>query len=194
MTEQGWTLSMARQNIRWALILGLIMPTVFSLSVKADTRGDIINAFNRCSSFADNRTWLNCIYGAVQPMRAQLGLPPAPAFQTNLVPIPMPNEPVPPPPAPARPRSSGGGFLSFLTGGQAVLTNEPLTAYSFDRDGLFTVTLDNGEVWHEMEGGPLSHWQFAPSHYRVSISKGALNSFNLLIVGEGIQYKVQRVR
>ena len=63
-----------------------------------------------------------------------------------------------------------------------------------DRDGLFTVTLGNGEVWREMAGSPIPHWREPPSHYMASIFKGALHSFNLIVAGEGIQYKVRRVR
>ena len=40
----------------------------------------------RCAGIADDRTWLDCFYGSAQPMRAQLGLPPAPANQQRLVP------------------------------------------------------------------------------------------------------------
>ena len=32
------------------------------------------------------------------------------------------------------------------------------------------------------------------SHYAVSITKGSLNSYNLIVVGEGIQYKAKRIR
>jgi hypothetical protein len=40
----------------------------------------------RCDSISNERTWLDCYYGAAQPVRADLGLPPAPAGQQNLVP------------------------------------------------------------------------------------------------------------
>lgn len=174
---------------------------VFIRPVWAEDRDNIMAAFGRCGVFADDRTWLNCIYGAVQPMRSKLGLPPAPVSQTNLVPSsalmpqvpPSPQAPSPPPP-PARERENKGGVLSFLVGGQKVLTNVPLTAYSLDRDGLFTITLANNQVWREVPGSPPPRWRGPASHYAASISKGALNSFNLIIAGEGTQYKVQRVR
>lgn len=177
-----------------ALILGALLLVAFNRPVQADARDDITAAFGRCGVFADDRTWLNCIYGAVQPMRSKLGLPPAPASQTNLVPSATLMPQVAPPPASVRQRDSKGGFLSFLTGGQQVLTDVPLTAYSMDRDGLFTITLANGEVWREMAGSPMPHWREPASHYKASISKGAFKSFNLIIAGEGIQYKVQRAR
>ena len=129
------------------LILAALSLAISSLPVRADTRSDILAAFNRCGVFADNRTWLNCVYGAVEPMRSELGLPPAPAAQTNLVPSAslMPQVASPsataPAPMPARRNDSNGGFLSFLVGGQPILTNVPLTAYGVDRDCLFTITL-----------------------------------------------------
>jgi hypothetical protein len=184
-----------------ALLFGAVLLTTFSHAVQADTRTDVKSALNRCDVFADDRTWLNCIYGAVQPMRGRLGLPPAPASQTNLVPSPgaMPQYAPPPPmpqmasaPPPVQQQRGGESFMSFMTGGQKVLTNVPLTAYGTDQDGLFTITLANGEVWHEMAGSPLPHWHGPASHYMVSITKGSMDSFNLVI--EGIQYKAKRVR
>ena len=40
----------------------------------------------RCDAIKDERTWLDCYYGAAQPVRADLGLPPTPASQQALVP------------------------------------------------------------------------------------------------------------
>jgi hypothetical protein len=66
--------------------------SLFALSLVAAapsygaTRDDIYQAFQRCNAMGDNRAWLDCIYGAVQPMRVELGLPPALANQVKLVP------------------------------------------------------------------------------------------------------------
>ena len=186
-----------------ALIPAALLLTSFSHLAKADTRGDVKAAFNRCDVFADDRTWLNCVYGAAQPMRSKLGLPPAPLSQTNLVPsmalTPQPAlalQPAPPAAVstPARQNESGRSpILSYLLGGEPVLTNVPLTAYSVSHDGLFTLTLANGQVWREVEGGPTPYWHGPASHYVASISKGSLDSYNLTIASEGITYKVQRV-
>jgi hypothetical protein len=194
-------------SMKRAFLLSAVMLMALVHPALADTRSDILATFNRCGVFADDRTWLNCIYGAVQPMRSQLGLPPAPASQTNLVPSTVPMSQLPPPPPPPLPSSppppspavrqannGGGSFMAFLAGGQHVLTNMPLTTYGVDRDGLFTVTLANGQVWHEVDGGPASHWHGPASHYHASIVKGSLGSYNLTIIGEGIQYKVLRIR
>lgn len=52
----------------------------------AAPRDDVRAASLRCDGIAEERTWLNCYYGAAQPVRAELGLPPAPSSQQDLVP------------------------------------------------------------------------------------------------------------
>jgi hypothetical protein len=189
------------------LVLVALSVAVTGLPARADSRSDVQAAFNRCNVFSDNRTWLNCIYGAVQPLRSELGLPPAPDSQINLVPnasmmqqvapAPMalvPVTPAAPSPENRRPKSDQGGMLSFLVGGQPVITKMAVTDYRIDGGGLFTMTLANGQVWRELDGSPAPHWRGPASHYAVSITKGSLNSYNLIVVGEGIQYKAKRIR
>src|SRR4051794_23096556 len=69
--------------------------------VRADTRDEVLSGIARCSVIHDNRVWLDCVYGAQQPMRALLALPPAPEYQQRLVPpagsAPMPALVAPPP-------------------------------------------------------------------------------------------------
>jgi len=190
-----------------ALVLVVLSMAVTGHSASADTRSEVQAAFNRCNVFSDNRTWLNCIYGAVQPVRGELGLPPAPDSQVNLVPnaslmqqaapapvASVPMTPAAPPPESRRAKSNQGGMLSFLVGGQPVITKMTVTDYRIDGSGLFTMTLANGQVWRELDGSPVPHWRDPASHYAVSISKGSLNSYNLIVVGEGIQYKAKRIR
>src|SRR5271156_6530388 len=47
----------------------------------------------RCAGIGDSRAWLDCYYGAAQPVRAQLGLSPAPAAQVQLAMSPPPGTP-----------------------------------------------------------------------------------------------------
>jgi len=58
---------------------------------------------------------------------------------------------------------------------------------------MFTLTLANGQVWREVEGSPVPHWRDPASRYTVSITKGSLDSYNLIIEGEGVQYKAKRL-
>src|SRR5689334_15585993 len=60
--------------------------TLLSLPAFADTRDEVMAAMQRCGAFPDDRTWLECTYGAQQLMRAKLGLAPAPDYQQRLVP------------------------------------------------------------------------------------------------------------
>src|SRR3954465_6266043 len=99
------------------VIGGISAPT---LQAHADTRDDIRAAIERCGVINDNRVWLDCVYGAIQPMRAQLGLQPAPEFQQRLVPPAQAAYAAPPPPVrtsttrqPA-PRKKAGFFGNLL--------------------------------------------------------------------------------
>src|ERR1700727_1816913 len=73
-------------NSRYVLLLALL--PLAPLTAQADTREDVISGAVRCAEIKDNRAWLDCYYGAAQPMRAELGLQPAPATQVDRVPLP----------------------------------------------------------------------------------------------------------
>ncbi len=163
-------------------------------TAEANTREDVLSGIARCGAIADDHAWLNCIYGAAQPMRGQLGLPPAPPSQTSLVPAASAASPrfSSLTPAPTAAPKESGGFFSRMLGGEAVITAMPLSSYQFDSQGYFTITLANGQVW-EQRDGPLVHWQRPASQYVVTISKGAVGSFNLTVAHEGAQYKVRQV-
>ena len=79
------------------ILAGVVLPAGAAL---ADARQDVMFGAQRCAGIADDRTWLDCFYGAAQPMRAQLGLPPAPANQQRLVPQLAPAYAAPAYPAP----------------------------------------------------------------------------------------------
>lgn len=53
---------------------------------QASPRSEVRARSLRCDGISDERSWLNCYYGAAQPVRGELGLPPAPASQQSLVP------------------------------------------------------------------------------------------------------------
>src|ERR1044072_3747176 len=89
----GWWASMRRI---FMIVLGGIAAAM--PQAHADTRDDIRAGIERCGVIHDNKVWLDCVYGAIQPMRSQLGLQPAPEFQQRLVP-PAPAAYIPPPPA-----------------------------------------------------------------------------------------------
>lgn len=101
-------------------IEGLVSPAV------ADTRDGVLAAAARCSSISDPRMWLDCYYGAAQPMRAQLGLPPAPVAQTRLVSEASALAPAQPAQGaiastpPQMSRDTNSGILSAIKGGDTL--------------------------------------------------------------------------
>ena len=167
------------------------------------TRDDVMTALQRCAGFTDNRTWLNCYYGAAQPMRAQLGLSPAPDSQVSLV----GNAPVLPPPpmtSTASTAKSGGGWFSGITDifdsssktadsdfGAGAMR---LASFSYGKDGLFTATLSDGEVWTQSPYDDLrAHWSGQATNYTVMVSSDMFGSHTMRVKGDH-DYRVIRVK
>ncbi len=167
----------------------------------ADAREDVVSGIQRCAHLTDDRLWLDCYYGAAQPMRAWLGLSPAPQAQLKL----LSEQPRPtalpatvaraavrtgPPP---KPKSSG---LFDVFGGSDVVNNAPVQSYDLKPTG-FTITLLDGQVWQQTEDDadkkPVNWYQPASS-MRVTISQGAMRSFNLIVGDENTHHKVRRIR
>jgi len=143
-------------------------------SALAGPRDEVHGASARCDVLADDRAWLDCYYGAAQPMRARLGLSPAPASQQRLVP----------------PGDTG----SWLGGGEGPVRAR-MMSYSHDGTGAFTVSLSNGEVWRQLDGDPhIARWKDRAESYQVSIAPGALGSYDMRVAGDNHVYKVRRLR
>ncbi|MDB5739611.1 MAG: hypothetical protein JWP16_651 [Alphaproteobacteria bacterium] len=165
----------------------------------ADAREDVVGGLARCAHLTEDRQWLDCYYGAAQPMRAALGLSPAPLAQIALVsaqpkaaamPSTISRATVrtgPPPP----PRSSG---LLDVWGGSDIVNNSPIASYDVSKNG-FTVTLPDGQVWAQTDVDKHSvSWRQPSNTMRVTISQAAMHTFNLVLNDENQHYKVKRVR
>lgn len=73
------------------VLLGAALATLgvlFAAPASARPRDDAMSAAFRCAVIGDARQWLDCYYGAAQPVRAALGMPPAPAAQLKLTSAP----------------------------------------------------------------------------------------------------------
>ena len=168
----------------------------------AGPREDSLAGVSRCAALPDDRTFLDCVYGAMQPVRAALGLQPALPAQQRLVP---PADPalargVPPPraqavaptvsiPQPA-PAKESGAFSNVFSGGGL-----HMASYSFDRRGLFTVTLSDGSVWRqEARDTNYAHFAGKASNYSVNLTPGSFGKARLDVRGEDGTYLVERVR
>lgn len=173
-------------------------------------RDTVMSGAFRCSSVADDRQWLDCYYGAAQPMRGVLGLSPAPQAamaSAGTIAGTLPRAPVP---------HARGGWFSGMFGddsGDKVPEQqfgEPrreaasvpanvdhvvsrMKSYSFNHYGIFTVTLANGQVWRQLSGDTdYAHWKKPAGDYVVNISRGWFGSYNFEVKGNPGLFKVQR--
>jgi hypothetical protein len=172
----------------------------------ADTRDDVTAGIYRCGRIADDRQWLECLYGAAQPMRSKLGLPPAPESQQTLS-RQQSDAPAPPSMAMARPAAAAPLVASAVpaTAGGFGLPHEDansreggrIASFKFDQFGFFTVTLTNGQVWAQnTSDSTKAQWHTSPEKiaYNVVISEALLGSYNLKVTGMPGTYKVKRLK
>ncbi len=175
--------------------------------VKADTRDDVLSAIGRCGVIHDNRVWLDCVYGAQQPMRALLGLAPAPEYQQRLVPppqtapqpastavAPMTASAVPnAAPHPTQVRRGRAGFFGNLFGDNPPVAVSRMTSYRFEKNGAFVVELENGQKWRQadVEAGA-ANWNKPASSYNVTVIQGAFGSYSLRTADSPQSFRVER--
>ena len=153
-------------------------------------RDDVMSTVLRCYAKPEDRAWLDCYYGAAEPVRALLGLPagpqPAPVvpqFSSRIM------------PAPVRSGEDQFGLSDGAPGRRVEQITSRMTAYEFTRFKIFTVTLANGQVWRQLSGDiSYAHWNKLPGSYLVTIRHGAFRSFNLQVKDIPTVFKVERVR
>ena len=188
--------------MRWMIFAlaagsGALMPGL----ALADAREDVVAGLTRCANLTDDRQWLDCYYGAAQPMRAWLGLSPAPQSQLKLLQTQPQQSALPatvtraavrsgPPPMPKK-----SGIFDVFSGDD-VVNNAPIKDYQITRDG-FVITLPDGQVWQQTSDDAAKYpvaWRNPASSMRVTISQGAMHSFNLVVNDENRHHKVRRIR
>lgn len=174
------------------LLVGLVLLT--QGAVAGPMRDEVMSGAARCAGIADDRTWLDCFYGSAQPMRATLGLPPAPAVQTKLVPPPGASYSNSDADRYAPPQKSRGFLADFLGSSKPVASNVPMQSYKFARNGTFTVVLKNGQTYRQEESDLVfAKWNRPAEAYLVTIV-GASDKFDLKVKGEpGVTYHVRRL-
>jgi hypothetical protein len=157
-------------------------------------RQEILNGAARCSGIAEDRTWLDCFYGSAQPMRERLGLAPAPSAQTRLVPPPGAGYMAAAPAMrQAAPPQQPGFFAGLLGSTRPTVSDMPMAAYSFERDGRFRVRLQNGQAYVQEESD-LHHpsWSGPPAALLVTVQPAG-DKYELKVKSEpGITYRVRR--
>ncbi len=189
--KQGRRIVRGTMNRIYLVAAGLMLSTLPAI---AGVREDIVAAIQRCSVIQDDKVWLDCAYGAQQPMRTKLGLMPAPEFQQRLVPPAYPTSVAAAPPpmreAAHLPRRKDG--LMSMFGDSGALVISALVGVRYDGKGAFIVTLENGQVWHQVnmvEGAPKVRLTLGA---KVRILRGAVWSYDLKADNNPHAYKVNR--
>ena len=177
------------------ICLAAFAAALFSQPALAGVREDVLAAMQRCSVIPDDRTWLDCTYGAQQLMRGKLGLQPAPEFQQRLVPpagamtatAPVAVSSAPraaPPPT----RNRGGVMDMFSSNSRAVVS--VLVAVRYDSQGAFIATLENGQVWHQVNVQPGYAKARLTLGSKITIVPGSMWSYDLKVGNGSHAYKV----
>jgi hypothetical protein len=186
-------------KLRCALLVvtfATIAVPAFVSPVLAGPREDVRAGSARCDGIADDRTWLDCYYGAAQPMRTRLGLPPAPATQQMLVPVTGPGASRPTVTQNNAAPAAKPGFFERLITHTEEKAEPPtrMSSYKFDNGGFFVVTLANGETWKQINGDTaIAKWHDRAENYAVTILPVQQLGIKQMKVGEEI-YQVERVR
>jgi hypothetical protein len=150
-------------------------------------REEVMAAAARCYVAKDDQAWLSCYYGSAQPLRSLIGLAAVSDLrvsdgacaQTAVV-------------------SKGNTIVASAAIVPAIKSSgrivSHMVSYSFDRDGIFTVILANGETWRQLPGdSDYAHWKKPPETYVIMITKGALGSSNMRVQGSAVAFKVERI-
>lgn len=184
--------------MRYSSLVLVFVSLICASPAIAGPREDALAGISRCASLPDDRTYLDCIYGAVQPLRAELGLAPALAAQQQLVPPAKPYLPRGAAPTtaqaslPAQPPPQGhsGGIFSAM-----FASDLHMASYAFDRRGFFTVTLSDGSVWQQDPSDfNFAHFAGKASAYSVSVHSGDFGKSRMDVRGEPGPYLVDRIR
>jgi hypothetical protein len=186
-------------------LVAFVCPVLFSGSALAGARDDVLEAMGRCTTIPDEKARLACYDAAAPRLKSALATPP-PTID---------HEPT------KQEQQSWFGFnIGDLFGGgssqpgapeqfgkertpQAQVAREReeidsiaagVTEVTYNAFGQFVVFLDNGQIWKQLQGDA-DRARFPTSKdTRVTISRGALGSYNLTINDSAKLYKVTRIR
>ena len=188
--------------------LTLLVPSVILLlgAAVASPRDDVLEALGRCAAIADNQSRLACYDQLAPNLKQAIATPPG-----SLDHEPTKTE-----------QESWFGFdIGSLFGGgssaptspdqfgrertaesQAIRRREEIesisakvTEIAYTAFGQFIVFLDNGQVWRQLQGeAERARFRSEPKANTVTISRGALGSYNLTLNDSSKIFKVTRVK
>jgi hypothetical protein len=198
-------------------VLAALLALAMASPAAADPRSDLVDGMTKCAAIGDGVARLAC-YDALNPaLKAAQAAPPAAA------PAPEAPAVAPPPPAPfvenrtagvptseqTKPQQFGGehlappppppGHEAEVAANQPPPTIDNITAtvvdYSFNPYDKFIVILDNGQIWQQIESDTGIKARFQKGEKNtVTISRGFIGSYNLVLNDASIAYKVKRLK
>jgi hypothetical protein len=164
-----------------AVSVALCLPQ-WPVAAWAGPREDAAAAMARCEQIRDNSAWLQCHEKATAQMRAALTA-------------------VPPSTPGARRAAEGQQFGQDKLPRQAPVARTPkrlvarVEQLSFSKTGYFTIQLDNGQWWRQIDGDTnYARFRTPTNRNVITIEHGFLGSYNLHIQGLSAGYKVDRIR
>lgn len=189
------------------MISKLLVLATLALSAAPAIAEDLSATISTCAGVSDDRARLSCYDGlaarakaAVQMPAAKSALPPAaqpaPAPIATVTP---PSAPVPPSPPATKTDTFGAESIRKPDTPEARAQEvdeikAKVVAVDFSPTHRFTVTLDNGQIWRQIEADSGKARFLKGGGDSVEISRGMLGSYNLVIEGANMLFKVRRIR
>ncbi len=167
-------------------------PPLYGTVYDTDIRVAVLSAAVNCRYLDDDRNWLNCYYGSSDPMRVRLGLQPLSLGGVSS----------------ALPAQPGVAAELAMSSNMASALRRPLKppntpirfpvvsqvkSYSLNQLGMFTVALTNGQTWRQISGDT-NYVGRIGANEMVTISRGAIGSYNLRIGKHPEYFKVRRTQ
>ena len=186
----------------------LAIALTISTPVWAQSQEDVLEAIGKCASVADDKARLACYDAAAPHVKQALAKPPETLgreptkeeqqswFGFNLSGLfgSSPEQQTTPqqfgsdklPETHAKEEAASQAVESITSG---------VTEYAYNPFGKFIVFLDNGQIWKQEEGDS-DHALFRKkaTDNKVTISRGALGSYNLSINDSDKVYKAVRIK
>jgi hypothetical protein len=179
----------------------------------AGSREDALNAVARCAVLKEDHARLACYDATAAQVKDALAAPIAPqatatteeqqkswfglpeifgggGHPAQTTPQQFGNEYLPPPPPPApvpgQPVRPAPEVIDSIAAG--------VSDYAFNPFGRFTVFLDNGQIWQQLQGDTDQARFKKSSPNTVTISRGMLGSYNLKVNDSVGIFKVKRLK
>ena len=90
-----------------------------------------------------------------------------------------------------------GIFGGLFTSLKPIVHDMPMQSYVMEKNGSFTVTLIDGQVWEQAPEDEVYHparWRREASEMWVTIKPDSMHTYILMVDGEDYYYKVHRIR